>query len=65
MLVPCEDCGELGVEFDLRPVMPPVRLCMKCFSTVMDWVEERWGMPAAARVASTVLSKIVQVPEQD
>ena len=63
MLVPCQDCGELGVEFDLRPVMPPVRLCMKCFSIVMDLVEERFGMPAAARVTSTIMSKIVMMPD--
>lgn len=63
MLVPCQDCGELGVEFDLRPVMPPVRLCMKCFNEVMEWVYDQFGMADGGRVLTTVMSKIVMMPE--
>ena len=66
MSVPCQDCGQDGLEFDLSPVFDDnVRLCSDCFSEVMAKVINIFGMEAAARVCFTVLDRRVRATVKD
>lgn len=66
MSVPCQDCGQDGLEFDLSPVFDGnVRLCSDCFSMVMANVINMFGMEAAARVCFHVLDRRVRTTVKD